>query len=450
MSLSLAAMLNNLAVESGEVAADDLDHSFVGAEEITIVTDETQTELEEAVADAAEKVDKLEESDAAAEKVIDAVESIESNLRQLRAQAAAGQPLDRGAMQWFIQNTALACEARDLPVALFDKEVLGMQSSFEANQLEDYTQEAEEQSEGLLRRLYNVLKNAIIAAGQAIKEFFTTIGKTGTAIANGGSQLVRVGGTLKGAPKKATIKTSGYGLLMEGGSFNPKGAVDDVKTKFTSELTSKVIVKFGDSLQPLLSALKTPSAAAISSADTSASHVAAITFDLPGGHKAELKPGSGEGLAKIVDAKFTITGGDAKAPAEHAPLTPAEIVELGKALQAFGKEMSNSKVVTGALSKSNDALLNAADSAIKGSLAERIKDKVSDKNKEQRDGINAARELLAKAQKAVSAGRAIAPVYVKFMAKVGKEAYNFGRTSCSAYGTKEAAAAPAAKPDEAK
>lgn len=426
MTTAFMTAMMQISIESGEIPKpeEDYDHSGVGAEEIVVVTDETQTELEEAVADTAEKVEKMLENDTAAEKIVEAVDCLESIQVQLSTEAAAGRPLAGFAVPLLNQLIASSMEARQIPAGIFENAVMEIQQSFESNRFEDYTTEAEEKTEGLITKLLNMLKAAAKAVWTYISEFFTTIGRSGTAIKNGGTQIKRLAAKLTGELKKEELKASGYNLLNNGGSFNPAAAVNAVTAGYSTialaafgEITG--LVKPWVNSVSLTPTVKTVNLQAMNGSVKTSEH------DLPGGYKAALKPGAGEGIASVSGAKFTITGPEKKAgPEKTAPLTKGELEALGSALESLGSRLLESK-------KSGTVVLQA-----QKTLLDEVDGKLKAIKGEDKEGAKKARAIVSEVSKALSAGKTIIPTYLDFASKVGKQGYNFGKASLGAYGKK--------------
>lgn len=430
MSAFAQAMLQ-ISIESGEVPAPEgeYDHSGVGAEEIPVVTDQTQTELEEAVQETADVVDKMLEHDAAAEKIVEATDSLESKLAQLRVERENGRPLAGFAVSLYNQSLAEAFEAREIPAGVFESIVVGLQESFESNQLEDYTSEAEAATESLITKLWNMLKTTAAKVWAYIEEFFKTIGKSGSSIKAGGTQIKRLAGALDGEVKTAEISGK-YARLHVGGSFSPTKAVEEV----TSGYESVALATFNE-----LNGIVKPWINSFSSVQrpVSAESIGKLSgkaHTLPGGYTAQLKAGAGEGGAAIAGAKFTITAPAKKDATEKvAPLTKSELNSLGGALEALGARLVESKKAGTIVSAAHKKLIDDAGKKINDLL-----------KKENKDGAKAASGVVKEVNKALEAGKTIIPAYLGFAADVGKEAYNFGKKSLGAYGKKvEAGAADA-------
>lgn len=424
----LATLLRQASLESGAIQpGDDDDHSFVGAEEITIVTDETSTELEEAVADTAEEVAKLENSNAAAEKVAEAADSLESKLIQLRAMADNGQPLDHSAMRWYIQGLAESFEARELPVELVKVEIEALQYSFESAEVEDYTTEAEEKTGNILQRLWKVLVAALQAAKTSIAQFFGSIGRSSNAISVGGKQLQRIGASLKGEAKKDKIKATGYGRLTSNGSVNPSEAITRASAALDGDISNHMLEPFKKALTPIVAVLKAGGTTDDIKDGEWAGKFAAMglrsnVVSLYGGVKAELKV-DGEKVS------FSVSKPEA-GPAEVAPMSPAEIAALG------GKLVTLARVINLAKAKA-DKFIDGAETVLSAATKSAGKDK-EEGAKDRKAGVGKA---VTTAARLIKSGQVVIPTYVNYLSQLGKDAYNFGKASAGAYGTKVAATA---------
>lgn len=420
----LAKLLHTLSVEAGVATGDPDDHSFVGAEEITVVTDETQTELEEAVAETAAEVEKLENGSGAAEKIIEAVESVESKLAQIRAMRDNGEEMNHGALRWFIQGVAESVEARQLPGELLVDHLGALQHSFESNELTDYTTEAEEKTGGVLSRIWAVLVRALTAARTSIAQFFGTIGRSAGAIKTGGEQIKRLAKGIKGAPKKDKIKTSGYKYLVVGGSINADKAVRDSIGVLKGDLNTKILTPLKNALKPIVDTL-TAKGSANDVIDANWTSKAASmglrdqTINLAGGVNAALKVEEGK-------VSFSIGKPSGDGVAESAPLNASELATLGNSLVVLGTAMAAAKA-------NADQFVAEAEAALSAAKKFAGKDK-EEGAKERKEGVGKAVTL---ATKVIKSGEGVIPAYVRYMGLLGKDAYNFGKASLGAYSTKE-------------
>jgi hypothetical protein len=446
---SLNDALFQYGVESGEIELE-VTHP-AGEEEITVITDATQSDLEEAVEDMGEKVEKLQEHDANAEKVVEVVESLESYVGQVQAMSARGEKLGAQGAKFLIQAMTASMEGRGMPVQLFGSDMVIMSESFESNQLEDYSQEAEEKGEGLLSKFVKMLQAAASAIKTAIMEFFATIGKSAAAIKAAGAKLKRVGAAAKGTPKVKELSGGSYKTLVVGGKVAPAAALDALKKAYNNDVV-KTSVAIMRALKPVTAALQSPTAASLKSAagavDTSSLND--HSGELPGGFKAVWKVGQGEGLSRLSGARFGITKPEkSQAPEKAEILTPSEIVALGGKLDEISTLMTSAKKDGDTVISANEQAVAAAAKAV-GGIAARIKAKVTgSKSDADKDDDHAARELLKTVKAIMSANKNIVPDFIRHVGTAAKEAYSFGAASAGKYGGKVEAAPDAdAKPKD--
>lgn len=434
---SLAESLRQFAIESGEIANPIAeDPSLIGAEEITIVTDNTQTELEEALEETSEKVEKMEDNGAGAEAIQEAVESLESYVGSLLADREAGLPLTGQGMKYFNMGLVASLEARGIPAEIYSAEVLALQTSFESASTDDYSTEAEAATQGMLARLWSMLRAAVTAVATAFKEFFTMMGKSATAIEAAGNKLKRVGAGLKGDAKEGKIKVGKGSRLGEGTAVDPVKALDALKSHYSSDvlgITKEIRGALGD----LASVLKNPTAASLKSweAGVADKAPASKTVVLPGAFSLKYVAGVGGGAASLSKANFSVVGSaNANAAGEMTPLTPSEITALGGKLVDISKMMNAAMKDCDAVVRTNEDLLKAADAGVKKA------------NGGDADSVAAARGALSAAKSAINANKGLIPAYIRHVGAAAKEAYGLGIASARKYGSKEAAAAPAAEP----
>lgn len=446
--MDLAAELLQYARESGEpvaVSANVNELTNAGAGELTVVTDDTRSELEECLAEVADDVEKLNKSNAGAEKLVEATESLESLMLQLSSMESRGIPLDNAAAQIFLQSVALSLEAREIPEELFAGDLLACSASFEANQLTlpgpataggegDNTKDAKSKTGGILTRIWNVLKAAVQGSLERLANFVARIGKSASAIKASGAKLKAVGKGVTGSPN-GKLKGSSYSKLVVGGKINPNAALEAVEKGWTNGVL-EVTKDLREVSKKLIDALSKADAGTIGAfARTIDTKLHAHKQDLTGGYVISFTPGQGDGFDGVTKAKFSITRGESpKAGEDFEPLSGSEIVALGGRLEAIGGLMD--KIAT----DSNESVRQAraiVDAAKKGA------DKGSDDAKE-------AQKLFSTAQAVVRQISSYAPQYVQFMGEIAKAAYSLGMASASKHKGGAAAAAPAAKDEGTK
>lgn len=418
---TFAEVMRSIALEAGEITNPIAeDPSLVGAEEITIVTDNTQNELEEQLEDLSEKVEKLEDRGASAEVIQDTIESLESYVAAIHANREAGVALAGPAVQYLNMGMAASLEARGIPAEIFQAELTALQTSFESNAAEDYSTEAEAAAESMLKRLWNMLKAAVQQVTTAIREFFATIGQSATAIKASGERLKKVGGQLKGGLKDdaGTIKLSGASYLGSGASVDPVKALSDLKTHYTQDvlgITKDIRGVLGD----LQSVLTDPTAEKIAAWERGIVTKApdSKTVGLPGGYSIKYVAGQGGGLQGLSRAQFYVGKPSEKTATTMAPLDKAAITALGGKIVEIGALMDAASKDGDAVIKANEALLKAAESAVA---------KGADGTPETKE---AARKALSAAKAAINANKSVIPSFVRHLGSAAKEAYSVGMQS---------------------
>jgi hypothetical protein len=435
--MDLGQALMDYAVESGAAVAVEAptnELNDAGATELTVVTDDTRSDLEEALEETAQDCIKLNASNAGAQKLVDATESLESFMMQLESFESRGIPLDGPASQLFLQGVAVSLEAREIPKELFADDLFAAQASFEALAIghdgsKDAAPEAKEKTGNILTRIWNVLKTAVMGAIERLTNWVASIGKSAKAVKASGAKLKGIGKGVTGAAT-GKLKGSSYSALVVGGKIDPNKALETVETGYTSGVLA---------VTKDLRAVCTGLVAALAKADAGTIGAFARTIDtklhkqdhdLTGGYAIKFTPGEGGGLDGVLKAKFAITKGESpKAGEDFEPLSGSEIVALGGRLEAIGTLME--KIAT----DSNESIRQARaviDAAKKG--AEKTGDKAE---------AAEAKKLFSTAQSLVKQVSTYAPQYVSFMGTIAKQAYSLGVASASKY--KGGAAAPAEK-----
>lgn len=441
----LQSALMQYAIESGEISDPA---EIVGAEEITVVTDETKSELEEAIEEMAEEVEKIADNADAAEKLVDATESLEARVLHLRGLREAGVDISGTAMDQFFKGVVDSMEARKIPAVLYaDLVGVGAGASFESAEnadkpANDKAEEAAEKGEGVLKRFWNMIKAAVTGVINAIKNFITGMGKSGPAVVQAGERLKKAGGEAKGEAK-GKLSGKGYAALVVGSDVDANKALELISAAYTSTIKPGYAAVTGAiALAAQTLGTGKPNSGVIQNAMKNAAGKMPKEFnlELPGGYKAEFVHGKGTGLTTIFDrSSFKIVRDkEVKGPEEVAPLSPAEIGRLGDELVKLGGEMKD------AVEASKAAVARAEDTLKK---AEGF---VNAAAKEDAEGQAAAKDLLKAAKGCVSTARIFVPNYMKFAGGVAKTAYKFGMASAAQYKGGEAKKDDGEKPAEKK
>lgn len=427
--MDLNEYLNDLALESGvvtEVSAPVNETVHAGADELTVVTDDIQTELEESLTTTGEAVAKLNTSDAAASKLVDAVESLESMMYQLESFESAGIPLDTMMSGFFMQNVALCLEARDFDQRLYADDIAAATASFEAAQLalpgpdskSDNTGEAKAKTGNIITRLWQMLKSAVAKGIERLTNWWNSVGKSASAVKASGQRLKEVAKKISGSPE-GKLKSGSFTKLTVGGKVSADHALQAVESGYTNGVLS-VTKDFREVTTALIAALgKGDSGAVGAFARSIDTKLHAHEQDICGGYKMSFRPGAGGGFDGLMKAKFSISRSDkpSAGEAELAPLSAAEIAQLGARLESLGSMMEK-------ISKDSHEAVNGAKGVL--AAAEKANNKTDTKleNKE-------ANQLFSTAQKLVSQTAQFGPAYVSIMGEIAKEAYKLGMQSAA-------------------
>lgn len=227
---NIAALLRQYSQESTEATEEgSVDESMVGAEEVLVVTDETTTELEEAIEEIAETVNDKAEAESALDNVIEATESLESAIEMIRSARLKGQRVNGVAMQIWTQGVVDSMEARQIPTEIFAGLQEDYGDSFEADSYSDYSVEAEAKAEGIMTKLWNMIKAAFAAVRDWFTKFLAWFGKSTDALEKAGKKLTEAAKAKAG--KKASVKKisgKGYAVLVKGNDVDAAAALDDV------------------------------------------------------------------------------------------------------------------------------------------------------------------------------------------------------------------------------
>lgn len=406
-----------------EIPSNDLNDA--GATELTVVTDDVASTLEEELTDLGEDVKKLNNSNAAAQKLVDATESLESMIMNLESLEARGIPLDNTAANMFLQGVALSLECREIPKDLFEQDLMQAQASFEANQLAlpnpaaaggegDNTKDAKSKTGNILSRLWTVLKNAVSGALERLRGFIARIGNSAKAIKASGAKLKEVGKKVSGSPT-GKLKGSSYSALVIGGHVDANKALDAVETGWHSVL--EVTNEFREVSKKLIDAISKPDSGTIGAfARTIDTKLHKVEKDLTGGYAIHFTPGEGGGFDGVMKAKFAIKRGEKpSAGADVDPLSGSEIVSLGGRLESIGTLMEK-------IAQDSNESVRQANAVI--DAAKRGADKGGDKVE-----AGEAQKLFSTAQKLVSQISSFAPQYVEYMGATAKQAYALGIAS---------------------
>lgn len=236
MSL-IADLLKEFSAESAqaEVEENNLVEGQVGAEEILVATDETTTELEEAIEEVADAVEDQEAVADTTETLIDAAESLESAMNLIEGATLRGERVNGLAMQIWAQGIVSSMEARQIPAEVYKDLQESFGDSFESDSYSDYSAEAKEKSEGVMAKIWAMIKSAFARARDFLTRLIAWFGKSADSVEKAGKALLKAVEEKKGkkAGKDAKVNAKPYGELMVGSAIDAAGAVDKADGVFT-------------------------------------------------------------------------------------------------------------------------------------------------------------------------------------------------------------------------
>ena len=234
---SIADLLKEFSVESAqaEVEENNLVEGQVGAEEILVATDETTTELEEAIEEVADAVEDQEAVAETTETLIEAAESLESAMNIIEAATLRGERVNGVAMQIWAQGVVSSMEARQIPAEVYKDVVESFGDSFESDSYTDYSVEAKEKSEGVLAKIWSMIKAAFARARDFLTRLIAWFGKSADAVEKAGKKLLKEVEDRKGkkVDKDAKIPGKPYAELIIGGKVDAANAEEKANGVFT-------------------------------------------------------------------------------------------------------------------------------------------------------------------------------------------------------------------------
>ena len=323
----MSDFLKQLAMES-----DLIDDVAGNPEELTVVTDATETELEETISEMAEDVEKAADQTDGAEKMVEIIDSLESKVAMLRDMRSRGVNLNAHAAAIYTKNVIASLESRSFPAGLYATEMNELTHSFESNVAYDYSTEAEEKTEGLIAKTKAMLSKALDAFIRFFKDMMARASGLGKNMIELGGKLIRAAEGMDGkVSQEAEIKTAGLEIV----AADPVAAINKLLTA-SQEVAAQE--------QILAGAMKTDFVNRVAKSDaTNADKQKALTesrsglkdrIELPGG-KALVWADSNNGSMELkADDKFT--AGIAKTV---KPLSKDQVKSIGEVMVKAGTAM---------------------------------------------------------------------------------------------------------------
>lgn len=404
----LGDLMLQLKGELSQEGKEAFDETQVGAAKILVVTDETTTELEESIEELAASVNKKVEQENLIENVIEATESLESNLAFLERMEEAGQPLNGAALLAWHQGITASFEARKLDPADYMGELDAILTSFENNTEEDQTKSAKEVIKGSLSKLGGMASKAWEWLRQTVTLIATQVVTSSKKLKAAAENLKTAAGKIDSTEAKREINSSGYKELVTGGKVDPAAAVAGaIKAVGTTKGKIDTLSTSIDQAKAMLE-----SGAPMEGIACPWSDGESVGFVGGAELKVSIKDGKFIKSSQSVKVTATAAEGD-KAPGSTAPLSKAEIVSVADALVR--------------LADATEGAVNA----LKAKFDTNKEFKASDKaNKDTAKAIAGALAVVNSVSSQVNA-KALS---------VGKKAYTYALQSAKMYGAAPKAA----------
>ncbi len=345
---SIAELLKEFSQESSqeEIREENIEEGQVGAEEITVVTDETTTELEEAIEEVAEAVEEQEKVAETTETLLDAAESLENAVAQIEELRLSGQRVNAVSMKIWARGVADSLEARQIPVEVYQDLMDDFGTSFESTDTySDYSQEAEEKGEGIMAKIWNMIKAAFARARDFLARLIGWFGKSAEAVIKAGYKL-KAAAKDKSELKNKDSKVSGssYGDIADSsGKVKPSEVLKTTLDTFnaTNDASNQM---YGLAVQNA-TLLKNPNAMGAGKANEQNTKQAAKRFEELNGKaigSKTIKIVKMEDVAGLFDGKVSmkleLTGG-ATADKEQSPMSIGDVRTLADNIVNFGESI---------------------------------------------------------------------------------------------------------------
>lgn len=373
------------------------DQQNANPEQLAVVTDDTQSELEECVNQIAEDVEKLADNDNLAEKLVETVESMEGRIAQLQAMRNSGVNLDGTAARQFALGVAESMEARGFPTDFFKGELDSLNTSMESSAY-DYSVEAEEAAKGIKDRALTVLKNAYNAVVEFLRKIVDRFRGLGDNLGKAGDRVQKLSIDLQGKEvPDARLKGASYdALYLNSGGFNPKGAMQQ-----SFDAIDKAYDEASTRIEALTKKLNTGSGELGGD----------LSIPLSGGVVLVIE---GKGGAKLK------TGSEVKGKSEEVPVATLSV------LADIGKSLSAMSVVLHGIDSDNKKVIASLDKAVKAA-----QDALSKKDSGVEKDVEKVNLSEVSAQ--MKTVQSLVPLAVKHASNCARVAYRYALASAARY-----------------
>lgn len=437
MSSNLESLLK-ASLESADVTGEGV--------EINPVTNDTSTDLDEALAAVgdAEQVVTSEEGDV--EQLVEAEVALESLTTGLESYRSEGGMNPQTADMY---GRAVRIATANLPLPAAAKSRLTVSNEAFGGTMEKLqaTASMEAGAREVLQGVYEAVKSAVLRVIEAVKQFIATFGKSGKAIQAHAQALKKSASATKGTPKSSNFNPGRAGqILAIGGQFTGNAANSlDAVMRGWKLVAVDYPTAIHNAMQPVIAVLNkgsfTPTeleAAAQAAADIGVKLEGEVG-DLPGNKAIQIKSdvgGDGDALSRLTNIRISMVSAGEKGGAGEVPVpSPTEVAAIATKAEQIGKMMERFERDFSTLIKDTEKLIaGGAKVAAKGESF-------------SKEEASAAKRILSKMAQLANLMRGIAPQYVSYSGTVCKAALVYGGAALKQYATAPAAAAaPAALP----
>lgn len=430
-------MRTNSILQSALAVSLESADGLVEDQEINPLTEETIVAVDEVLEEVREDAAQVEEHDAAVKELSDAADSMESLIISLESAIADGGMSPHSAD---VHGRAVANAVRRLPINASEFVVSNENFGGTADKLEA-SMEAMEGAKALLTKIWEAIKNAVMGAWNAIKNFFATIGKSGPAVVAAGQSLKKRAAESKGLqPTETKLNfVSGLNYLVVEGKLDMAGALSAINHGYdigVKQYTNKMLA----ALNPLYQAIQKGEVAperlkqVAGSINPESCLVDDMKGKLPGGYFFDLTVGEGEGLDVLAGTSLKLSQDKSKVSKEAEGDLPTveKVSEMADQIIEMGKLIIASKSVAGAAEKGiNEAVKAGSKLAAAGDTLDKGE-------------VASAKAVLAKLNKAARLTTGCSHQYLSYMGAAAKASAALGARILKSYGK---AAAKADKKD---
>lgn len=432
---TIEKMLLDLAVESGDV----IEEHAGNPEEITVITDNTTSELEEELEELGEKIKdsnrELDQVLEASDAIVSAESMLVGHINQMRDVEHAGE-YNRTVQRLTWDSIVDSMEAYKFPEAIYSS--ITDDIAFEAEESVAQAEADAVKGEGILKRIWNMLVIVANAAKNLYTKFLDLFRNTNETNKKANVSLKANIASREGEASKEEFKTSSYSDLVANDTVDAKGAVQatikghighivtldkslsDVMTSVNKILTAGA----NGGTDKLASAVNSAAGADVSKLMDSSellvqffSELKDFNFDLHGGSKVEFTKNAKVGKASKIG--FNISKVTATAPATSPVPSLADLSEIVTVLEIQNKTIDSVNASMAESAKLTDELIKQAKALAEAETKEEDKKII---------------EMIVKTTNVlITSSKGILPKYNSKVIQTGRSAYKYAQAAANLY-----------------